>query len=42
MVDNFYKWKKVMQLFVRGRFGRQIGVKTVLGSSLKDLTFAIR
>ena len=30
-----------MQLIVRGLFGRQIGVKTVLGSSLKDLTFTI-
>ena len=41
MVDNPYKWKKVIQLIVPGLFGRQIGVKTVLGSSLKDLTFTI-
>ena len=41
MVDNTYKWKRVMQIIVRGLFGRQIGFKTVLGSSLKDLTFTI-
>ena len=41
MVDNLYKWNNVMQLIVRGLFGRQIGVKTVLDSSLKDLTFTI-
>ena len=41
MVDNPYKWKRVMQIIVRGLFGRQIGFKTVLGSSLKDLTFTI-
>ena len=41
MVDNPYKWKRVMQIIVRGLFGRQIGFKTVLGSSLKDFTFTI-